>query len=1309
MNKKAVLLIHAALLAALLLAISTIAPSWVSARTTNAFDDAYTVNEDTALSVSAPGVLSNDGDAPLTALLASGPSNGSLTLNDDGSFIYAPYQNFSGMDSFTYYAADGAGNQSAAMALIAVNAVNDPPAAVMDAYSTVDNATLSVAFDNGILQNDVDPDSSSLSAVLVADAAHGDLTLSSNGAFSYTPAANSGSSDSFAYRATDGAAESGVAIVNISVNDHNDPPVAYDQDVTTGEDTPKPITLVGTDPDGDDDDLDYIIVDGPDHGTLSGFESNQTYTPAANYNGSDSFTFKVDDGDEDSNEATVTITVTAVNDKPIANNHSASTLEDTALNFTIGGFDQEGDSLTYTITSNPAQGVLSGAPPNLTYTPTANYAGSDAFKFKVSDGLAESDEATVSITVSPVNDPPVAVNDAYDAVENTTFTASSANGVLQNDTDLDSSSLSAKLNSGPTNGVLTLNPNGSFNYAPNANFSGVDSFTYVTSDALADSNVATVTITVIPDNNAPTALGQNVTAFEETPVSFILAGSDPENDPLTFTVLSNPNHGTLTGVAPNLTYTPAPNYVGPDTFTFKVADGELESNVATITIEVISINDPPVLDLNGEGPGAGFTAVVAAGGSARAIVDKDLDITDADGSTIWSATVDIENRKHGAKEILSADESDPDIAVSLTADGDLRLEGEDSIADYEKVLRSVKYRIAPDVATVDKEDRQIVFKVYDGVDYSAVAASIVDVIAPSISITISDEEQPVPKGSPVEFLVKVTNTGDVDLKNVVVNADLACDKSYALIAAGASKSYTCDLNNIQTRIDNEVVVTAKDVKTDTEVTDADTGTVLVIPDVGIIIVPDISTGDVLIKGDDAVFTIIVENPSLDATLENVKVVTSLDYETRANPAVPTEPVATPCDLDVGTLPPGKKHIYSCTVPDVPASFSIEAVATAKIEGLFPTTNYDSATVGVIDLIFEVLSDPFEIPAGQAAKVTFNLSLQNTSSVPLVLTGLSSAVHGDLLDDNNPVSGGCANLQGENIPANKSITCSYEVLLTLQPPVFSNELTAVVSAAVAGGGTKELSIVDEAFVSLNDFSPLAVVVSANPRSLVAPGGQANLTVQVTNQMPVALTLDALTDSVVGSVNGKGNCVLPRLIPGGGTYSCVYPVTISGRQPGDVATHQITAEADARQASNLVNIPITAEPTTYVMLPAISKGAVAGEPNDSLCAAVPLMTNLSHYFFADDDRDWYRFTLTSPAQVKVKLSNFIVTDGQLVIYTADSCVGVSGNPIGHNGEQYQPIRELDLGQRPAGTYFILVVAEAGFSSTTPYILRIEATEP
>src|SRR5207248_2254012 len=147
----------------------------------------------------------------------------------------------------------------------------------------------------------------------------------------------------------------------------NSAPVANAQSVTTNEDNPKAITLTGSDPDGDA--LTYTITSNLSHGTLSGTAPNVTYTPGTDYNGSDSFTFKVNDGTTNSDETTVLITVVAVNDRPVADSQSVTTNEDTAKPITLSGSDPEGDALTYTITTNPSHGVLSGTAPNVTYIP----------------------------------------------------------------------------------------------------------------------------------------------------------------------------------------------------------------------------------------------------------------------------------------------------------------------------------------------------------------------------------------------------------------------------------------------------------------------------------------------------------------------------------------------------------------------------------------------------------------------------------------------------------------------------------------------------------------------------------------------------------------------------------------------------------------------------------------------------------------------------------------------------------------------------------------------------------------------------
>src|SRR5206468_7975667 len=136
--------------------------------------------------------------------------------------------------------------------------------------------------------------------------------------------------------------------------------------------------------------LTYTVVSGPAHGTLSGTAPIVTYTPAANYNGTDSFTFKASDGALDSNVATVSITVTAVNDAPVANNQTVTTDEDTAKAITLSATDVEGSPLTYTVVSGPAHGTLSGSAPTVTYTPAANYNGADSFTFKANDGTLDS-------------------------------------------------------------------------------------------------------------------------------------------------------------------------------------------------------------------------------------------------------------------------------------------------------------------------------------------------------------------------------------------------------------------------------------------------------------------------------------------------------------------------------------------------------------------------------------------------------------------------------------------------------------------------------------------------------------------------------------------------------------------------------------------------------------------------------------------------------------------------------------------------------------------------------------------------------
>ena len=194
--------------------------------------------------------------------------------------------------------------------------------------------------------------------------------------------------------------------VTITVDPANDPPQADDISVNTEEDVPVAISLSGSDVDGDS--LAYTLVSGPNNGVLTGTAPNYTYSPNSNFYGPDTFSFTVNDGLLDSEEAVVTILVNPVNDIPTANGQSVVTDEDVAVAITLTGSDVDGDILTYQIVSGPGNGILSGTPPSITYVPNKHFNGSDSFDFQLNDSILDSAIATVSITVNPLNDAPMA-------------------------------------------------------------------------------------------------------------------------------------------------------------------------------------------------------------------------------------------------------------------------------------------------------------------------------------------------------------------------------------------------------------------------------------------------------------------------------------------------------------------------------------------------------------------------------------------------------------------------------------------------------------------------------------------------------------------------------------------------------------------------------------------------------------------------------------------------------------------------------------------------------------------------------------
>jgi VCBS repeat-containing protein len=243
------------------------------------------------------------------------------------------------------------------------------------------------------------------------------------------------------------------------------------------------------------------------HGTLN-FNSDGSfdYTPPENYYGPDSFTYHADEAGIDSNIVTVSISVTAVNDIPTITGSPATTVEEDALyNFIPTANDVDGDLLTFSIVNKPTWATFSTETGELSGTPTNDHVGTTTdIVITVSDGALFASLSAFDLTVTNVNDYPVATDDSY-SVDEDTILSVTAPGVLENDTDIDPSgdTLTAILTNDVSNGLLSLNPNGSFIYRPTDDFSGEDSFTYEVSDGQGGTAQGTVTITVDSVNDAP--------------------------------------------------------------------------------------------------------------------------------------------------------------------------------------------------------------------------------------------------------------------------------------------------------------------------------------------------------------------------------------------------------------------------------------------------------------------------------------------------------------------------------------------------------------------------------------------------------------------------------------------------------------------------------------------------------------------------------------------------------------------------------------------------------------------------------------
>ena len=399
--------------------------------------------------------------------------------------------------------------------------------------------------------------------------------------------------------------------------------------------------VLSNDVDTDGDTLTVHLVSSPSHGTLS-LQSNGSFV--YNHDGSettsDSFTYRAEDGNGGVSTATVSITVQPTNDPPVAVNDSYTIIEGGTLIIQAPGVlsnDSDVDSvgLTVSLRSSPSHGSLNlQSDGRFTYTHNGGQATSDSFEYDLSDGQGGVDTARVTISISPVNDPPVGVNDSYTVDEGGTLNVL-APGVLDSDFDPDGDLLNATLVSGTTNGTLQLNSNGSFNYTHDGGESTVDQFTYQVDDFRGGVDTAVVTINITPVNDPPVANVKFYSVTEGQTLNVNAPGvldndTDADGDTLTSTLVSGPSHGTLQlNSNGSFSYAHGGGENTSDQFTYRVSDQHGGTDTAVVSLNILPANDPPVAGNDAYSVTEGQTLNVNAPG----VLDNDNDV-DGDALTV---------------------------------------------------------------------------------------------------------------------------------------------------------------------------------------------------------------------------------------------------------------------------------------------------------------------------------------------------------------------------------------------------------------------------------------------------------------------------------------------------------------------------------------------------------------------------------------------------------------------------------------------------------------------------------------------------
>lgn len=563
-----------------------------------AVDDSATTDEDMAVTFA---VLTNDSDPDgdaLSVASTSTPANGSVVIEADDQLTYTPDADFNGVDSFTYTVADALGITATGTVTVTVNPVNDDPLALNGSFATGEDQPVVVT----LTGSDVDGDS--LSFAIVNAPTNGSLSAitsvtATTAEVTYTPGVNVKGSDSFTFTVNDGTVTSVAATIDIAIAAEGDAPTANDDTATTDEDTPVIIDAIANDTDPDTGDvIEILSTTQPANGSVS-IQADGTleYTPATDFNGSDSFSYTIRDRSGLSDSATVNVTVNAVNDPPVARDDAAIANDTDPFTFGVltNDSDADGDSLTVTsITAMPAEGnLVIEADNTLTYTPNAGHSGSDSFTYEVQDpsGAAATATVSMSVVVTGGDTTPLVSDDAVSTPAGVAIIFD----VLANDNDLGQGPLFVFDFTQANDGAVALLVDDLIEYTPNPGFEGVDTFTYTVSNQLGETASGNITVTVTANPTAPVAADDLAQAEVGNGVTVSVLDNDFDADAgavLTVVSAGDGLNGTVSiNGGSTLTYTPDPGFEGQDAFAYTIQDETGLSDSAVVTVNVLQAGD----------------------------------------------------------------------------------------------------------------------------------------------------------------------------------------------------------------------------------------------------------------------------------------------------------------------------------------------------------------------------------------------------------------------------------------------------------------------------------------------------------------------------------------------------------------------------------------------------------------------------------------------------------------------------------------------------------------------------------------------